>query len=93
MTIQTTTWKAGPFRIVTKTGRCGYGVAVYAGKTRLHFSPYGWGPSKCDALAMAAYRKDPAHCASLMGYLFRRIDYYADSPGFLDAWSIAEVQS
>lgn len=86
MTIETRTWLAGPFKVVTKTGNSASGVAVYAGKTRVHFSAFSWGPSKCDALAMAVYKKDPLCCESVMSYLFRRIDFYVDGPGFLDAW-------
>lgn len=92
MTIETTVWGVGPFKIITKTSNSSYGIRVFCSGKQIHFSKFGWGPSKCDALAMAVYKNDPACCQGLMNYLFKRIDFYADGPSFLDAWPCAKVQ-
>lgn len=93
MKIETTIWDIGPFTIITKTSNSSYGVRVFCGGKQIHFSKFGWGPSKCDAISMAVYMKQPRYCHGVMNYLFGRIDRYVDGPSFLDAWPHAKVQS
>lgn len=94
MKVETATWRAGPFTVVTKSSRSAAGIAVYdkRGK-RLYHSKFRWGPISADAVAMAVYSKNPGRLASRMWYSFARIDRYVDGPSFLDAWSHAELVS
>jgi hypothetical protein len=90
---QTHTWVSGNFTFKIITGNSASGISVYVKNKRIAHDRFSWGPSRCDALKRANYMNDPLYAESVMHFLFKRIDYYVDGPGLLDAWKHAKIVS